>query len=49
MPTQFEVKNVADSDIDYPKKTLVASLEFALIEYLDSDDGRILDGAVGMR
>jgi len=49
MPTQFKVKNVADSDIDYPKKTLVAPLEFALIKYLDSDDGRILDGAAGTR
>ena len=49
MPTQFEVENVADSDVDNSKKTLVASLELALIKYLDSDDGGILDGAVQMR
>ena len=49
VPTQFKVENVADSDIDNSKETLVTSLEFALIEYLDSDDGGILDGAVEIR
>jgi hypothetical protein len=46
VPTQFKVENVADSDVDDSKKTLVASLELALIKYLDSDDGGILDGDV---
>ena len=46
MSTQFKVENVADSDIDNSKKTLVASLELALIKYLNSDDGGILDSAV---
>lgn len=49
MSTQFQVENVADSDIDNSKKTLVASLELALVKYLDSDDGGILDGAAEIR
>lgn len=49
MSTQLKIENVADSDIDNSKKTLVASLELALVKYLDSDDGGILDSTADTR
>lgn len=49
MSAQFKIENVTDSDIDNSKKALVASLKLALVKYLDSDNGGILDGAVEMR
>ena len=39
MTVQLQVEHIGNSDIHYPKETLIPSLEFALVEYLDCDDG----------
>jgi hypothetical protein len=44
--TEFKVKNIADSNIDHTKESLVAPFELALVEYLHGNYGRILDVAV---
>ena len=49
MPTQLKIEDVADFDVDDSKEALIASLEFALVKYLYSDDGGILDCAADMR
>ena len=48
MPTQVKIEDVTDPDIDDPKKGPVTSLDFALVKYLDRDDGGILYGAADM-
>jgi hypothetical protein len=47
MPTQVNVKHVRDADVDDAEKALVALLELALVEYLDGNNGRVLDVARG--
>lgn len=49
MTTKFEIEHITDPYIHYSKKALVPPFEFALVKYLNGDDGRILDGAVQQR
>ena len=44
MATKLQIQYIADPNIDNTQKALILPLEFALIENLDRDDGRILDG-----
>jgi hypothetical protein len=46
MAAQFEINNLADSDIYYTQKALVTALELALVEDLDGDDRRVLYGTL---
>ena len=45
MTTKLEVDDIADFDVDDAEETLIALLELALVEDLDSDDRVLLDGA----
>ena len=45
MPSELQIQDIADADIDNSKKTLVPLLELALVENLDSNHRRILDRA----
>jgi len=45
MAAKFKVKHIADSHIDDTEESLVPPLEFALVKYLDCDNGRVFDGA----
>jgi hypothetical protein len=45
MAIDVQVQDIADANIDNTEETLVPSFELALIEYLDGNYGRILDGA----
>ena len=45
MSAQFEVNDLADSDIDDTEEALITTLELALIKDLDGYDRRVLDGA----
>ena len=47
MTTKLEVDDIADFDVDDAEETLIALLELALVEDLDSDDRVLLDGAGG--
>lgn len=44
--TKFQVQDIADLYVDYTEEALIASFEFALIEYLHSDNRGVLDGAM---
>lgn len=46
MTVQSKVQNIADFDVDNAEEALIPPLELALIEYLDCDDGGVLDGTV---
>jgi hypothetical protein len=48
VPTKLEIDGVAGSDVDDTQKALVPSLELALIENLDGDDGGLGDITVAM-
>lgn len=45
MSTKLKVKDFSDTNVHNPKEALIASLELALIEDLDGDDGGIFDGS----
>ena len=45
MPAQFQVKNIADTNVDDSEETLIPLLELTLVEDLHSNDRRFLDGA----
>lgn len=45
MSAQFEVNDLANSDIDDTEEALVAALELALVKDLDGHHRRVLDGA----
>ena len=45
MATQFEIKHVTNSDIYDTQKSLIPALKLALVEYLHSNDRRVLDHA----
>ena len=47
MTTKLEVDDIADFDVDDAEETLIALLELALVEDLDSDDRVLLDGTGG--
>ena len=49
MTAQLQVQNIADTDIYYPKETLVPSFELALIEYLNSNNRRVLHDAAAAK
>ena len=50
MDPQLQVEDITDTDVDYAKETLVPSFELALIEYLNSNNRRVLhDAAVKVR
>ena len=46
MTTKLEVDDIADFDVDDAEETLIALLELALVEDLDSDHRRLLDHTV---
>ena len=48
MSPEFQVQHIADPHIDYAEEALIPLLELALVEYLDSDDGRVLNSARGI-
>ena len=48
MPAQFQVKNIADTNVDDSEETLIPLLELTLVEDLHRNDGRFLDGAIHM-
>jgi hypothetical protein len=43
MATKFEVQHIADSHIHHTQKSLIPPLELSLVEYLNSNNRRILD------
>jgi hypothetical protein len=44
---QFEVENIADTDVNNAEETLVSPFKLALVEDLDCDHGRIVrDGTI---
>lgn len=43
MTTKFKVQHIADSHIHHAQKSLIPPLELALVEYLNSNNRRILD------
>ena len=45
MAAKLEIQIISYLYVDDTQKTLISSLELALIEDLHGDDGRILDGA----
>jgi len=45
MTAQFQINNVCDSDVHNAEKALITLLEFALVENLNGDNGRLLDVA----
>ena len=45
MTSEIKVKDIADTDVDYTKETLVASLEFTLVKDLDGNHGGIFNSA----
>ena len=47
MPTELQIQDIADTDIDDSEEALVPSLELALVEDLHGDDGGVLDGSFG--
>ena len=46
MPTELQIQNIADTNIDDSEEALVPSLELALVEDLHRNDGVLLYGAV---
>jgi hypothetical protein len=46
MSTDVEIKDVGHTDVNNAEKTLVPPLKFALVEDLNGDHRRVLDGAV---
>lgn len=49
MAANFYINVVADGNIDHTQKSLITPFELALIKYLDSDYGRVLDSSIGAR
>jgi hypothetical protein len=41
---QIEIQRSGDSDVDDAQESLILAFEFLLIEDLNGDDGRVLDG-----
>ena len=46
MSPEFEIENIADSNVDDTKETLVAALKLALVEDLHSNHRRVLHHTV---
>jgi hypothetical protein len=49
MTAQFQIKHIANTDINNPEEALVPSLELALIEDLNSDDRGIFHLAINRK
>ena len=45
MSAQLKIQYIADSHVDNTQKALILPFELALVEYLNCNDGRFLDGA----
>ena len=45
MTAKNQVENVGHLDIHDAQEALISSLELALVEDLNCDDGRVLDGS----
>ena len=39
MTAQFQINNICDSDVHNAEEPLITLLEFALVKYLNGDDG----------
>lgn len=47
LPTKLQIQHIRNLQVDNAQKALVLlALEFALVKDLDSNDGRVFDGAV---
>jgi hypothetical protein len=46
MAIEIEIKDIANANINYSKKTLIPPFKFALVKNLHRDNRRVLDGTV---
>ena len=46
MTTRVEIEVIPDANVDETEETLIAFLEFVLVEYLDADHRRFRHGSI---